>query len=538
MAALTPDQIAQLKKAGFTPAQIQQYQTGAAPFALKQNVERTVGLDRQSQFNARQPTADTGQSGWANLGKSLLGLKGMGAFGVLGDKTANQAAQKARTAPPKFVPPTNADPNYYENNKSYAPGSDPRQHVLDKALRGSVKLAQIVKNPKSAAPSSTAPPAPDPYPTFSGAAGNYTVPNISPGDFTEAASKVVSDAYAPLFQMLESAKGEATGQADRARTVVGGLYDKLVNDIATEAAKQSAGYDASKQTATDQGTQLGNQIAQNYSSGNQQTADLLQKIGAQAAAPQVLQQGANDQAFAQSQAAQSTGQQQKYYDTQKQGQADYNTQLGNISRAEGIGQQENILNQLQQTLAGFNQQGLGYSSEQAQKAIDLAQQMTQNDLSAQTSNAGFQQSAQQMAMQQAQDAYQAQVGQYNATQDQNKFDWQRQTDQAAIDNQMAQLQLDRDKLNATIGGGAAGAAVPLTPDQYTGTGKAQATIMSQFPQNGDSLINLALSEMSKIQDKGAPDALSQYLTAVGTNATANRLDPNEAIRAALTMWNA
>jgi hypothetical protein len=147
-------------------------------------------------------------------------------------------------------------------------------------------------------------------------------------------------------------------------------------------------------------------------------------------------------------------------------------------------------------LAGVDAQSAGYQSDKARTALDIAQNLTSQDLSAQQANAGYQmqgQSAQQDALLKAWQAAneatnqrnQYNTGRWGAEQSASDAAWQRQMDQAKLD-------LDRAALEQkSQGTGSSGASL----DDYTGVGKARASLFNQYGEAGthlaDTVMNIA-----------------------------------------------
>ena len=182
-------------------------------------------------------------------------------------------------------------------------------------------------------------------------------------------------AYAPVFQALENSKKNIQEQGSRTSTQVGGLYGNLVNDIAAQGIKNQEAIAGNAQQTRDAGTQLGQGIGEAYGAANTAVADQLGKLGIQAAAPELLQRGANDQAWQQGQAAQNTNAMGNYWQQKGQGAQAQDAQYGNLARQEGAAQVSDIANRVGQMLSGVDQNIASTQSERAKLAIDLAQQM-------------------------------------------------------------------------------------------------------------------------------------------------------------------
>lgn len=531
--SLTPDQISMLKSAFFTPAQIQAYQSGQPNAAADRVIAHGgsfLGTNDASNF--------TGGSTLSN--RSGPGRTDHGKYAALNQALSNgsigNALQGSRFNPSNthFGP---SEPSTYVPGGPSAGGSG--YHPAPKTAGKTTSTAYVPGGPNAGGPGyhPAAPPAPvnpmDSYPQYPGGASgsNYTVPTITPKDFTAEAMALATKAFQPVQDMLDQSKTNVGQQGERSRQIVGGLYDNLVKDIATQAAAQSQQYDTQKATAQDTGNKLASQIGQNYSSGNQQTADLLSKLGIQDAAPSVLGQSSNDQAWQQGQANTNTAAEVNYFGNQQQGQADYNQQLGNIQRNEGVNRQSDILNQVQQMLAGIDAQKAQTSSNTSTTGLDLANKLSTQDLSAQQANAGYQQQGQQNAQQDALNRYKAQTDQWTAGQNQVSAqaaaERQAAQDQAAAQQQQFTNQLDVTKLQQAAGGNV---APPPTPGKNLP--ESRAAYATQDPVNGgvlfDGIMKLAQDPAYLNATASSGQGLGQFMAAARQLAVASGKNEDQA----------
>lgn len=528
---LTPEQIAALRAAGFTPNQIAQYTSGQSEFALKSNIERTLGTNMRPSYQQQQAkgtTADTGPGGWSALGSAISGgpnPSGWAKFFGFGNSVASSAGKQAAgkvdfangqrsVAPADYaqtarVRQLNAVTNRY--NKGVGTANAAYSRVQDIISRIREAKGQASEDPMAGYPE---------YPNM----GNYAVPTISPQDFSAEARSMADTAFAPVLAMLEQSKTNVSTEGERSRQIVGGLYEKMVADIAEEAAKQSARYDESKAGAATSGNDLQFNIGQNYGSANANVAELLQKIGGQQAAPELLQRGADDQAYQQSRAASDSQAQQNYYEQQQQGQADYNQQLGNIQRNEGVNAQSNILNQVRQMLANIDAQKASTQAESAQTALNIGNQLTDRDLSVQQANAGFQMQGADSARQAALAQYGASTDRWNAGQqlEQQAYANQQGAQQQQFDNNIALGQLGLDQAAA----GAQAGSAASTPK---GLATSRAGYEAQAPGVGARAFDAALKILQDFQGSSAdPSSMGNYLRAVRAYAVANNINEDQA----------
>lgn len=523
--SLTSQQISMLQSAFFTPAQIQAYESGQPNAAADRVIAHGGSFLGQPAPSSSAAPADKYPALTAALNNGSI-------TNALQGTRFNPSNIHVNQSPSTYVPGGPGGKNLGTGN--YVPGGPNAGGKGYHPAGGSVSASgssYVPGGPNAGGPGyhpETPPPAPDPmadypiYPTNGG--GSYAVPTITPKDFTAEAMALATKAFQPVQDMLDQSKTNVGAQGDRNRQIVGGLYDNLVKDIATHAAAQSQQYDAQKATTQNNGNALAAQIGQNYSTGNQQTADLLGKLGIQAAAPAVLQQSSNDQAFQQGQANTNTANEVNYFGQQQQGQADYNTQLGNIQQNEGVNRQKDVLNQVQQLLAGIDAQKAQAASNTSTTGLDLANKLSAQDLSAQQANAGFAQTANQNAQQSALDQYKAATAQWDAgnsakaaqsaAERQNALD-QAQLAQQQFDNNLKtnSYNLDVAKAQTALAGGSA----VTNPVPGKNLPESRAAYVAQDPTNGgvlfDAIMKLAQDPAYLNATASAGQGIGQFLQA-------------------------
>jgi len=548
---LAPSDIAVLKKAGFTAAQINKIQSGTAELPLINAAKKFLGTDAQSQYGKAEATGSLNTSpktagGWGTLGTAIGGIADPSKwadFYGLGNPVAKSAANNAdfaggkrSVAPQSYINEILKKPTVLPGHgrATTVPTSQENQTVdYTKLIGGDKGSGAFVKGnpdrynsfggPFGTNVGSAANPFPDGYVPFTpGGAGEdkglipdspfpdlgqISSPTVTPQDFSGPAKAMVDKAFQPVLDALAGSKTNIGQQGQRARQVLSGLYSNMVNDIATSAAQSHAQYDQQKADTGQRGQQLQQDIGKNYASGQQNVTDTAQKLGLQAAAPQVNQASANDQSWLQGMAGLNTNAMQNYFGQQQQGEDNLNVNRQDVARNSGAVAQENSLNQEGQALQGVDQQIAGIQTDAANKAIDVGQTLSDRDLQAQTTNAGNTLNATGMNRDQMVQAWQAQ----NASIDkQNAYNthkedtaWQHQMDQANLD-------LNTQKAAAS-GAGQAGGTLDL--NNYTGLGKVKASLYNQMGQKGADLTDLAANAFSQ-SDAVRTGNQQQFLTDV------------------------
>lgn len=547
---LAPSDVAALKKAGFTAAQINKIQSGTAETALMSSAKRVLGQDPQTRYQTEQNSNIGNQNnspqtagGWGSLGTALGGIadpQKWADFYGFGNGVAKTAANNAdfangqrSVAPASYLKQMQQTANLPQHGIATV-GNAPSPFDYSKSIGGDKGSGAFVKGnpnrynsfggPFGTNIGSDANPFPKDYKPFTpGGAGDdstdglipdnpfpdlgqISAPTVSPQDFSGPAKAMVDKAFQPVLDALAGSKTNIGQQGQRARQVLSGLYSNMVNDIATSAAQSHAQYDQQKADTGQRGQQLQQDIGKNYASGQQNVTDTAQKLGLQAAVPQVNQASANDQSWLQGMAGLNTNAMQNYFGQQQQGEDNLNVNRQDVARNSGTVAQENSLNQEGQALQGVDQQIAGVQTDAANKAIDVGQTLSDRDLQAQTTNAGNTLNVQGMNRDQMVQAWQAQ----NASIDkQNAYNthkedtaWQHQMDQANLDLNTQKAAASADKAGGT-----------LDLNNYTGLGKVKASLYNQMGQKGADLTDLAANAFSQ-SDAVRTGNQQQFLTDV------------------------
>jgi hypothetical protein len=355
-------------------------------------------------------------------------------------------------------------------------------------------------------------------------------------DYTDQAVAATDKAFAPLIAGLNDSKAFIGQQGDRNRKVLSGLYSNMVSDIASAAAESDQQYQGQKADVGQRGQQLQQQIGQNYSSGNQQVADLSQQLGLQQQAPQNLQQGANDQAWLQGLAGQNTNAVQDYFGKEQQGEANLNANRQDVARTSGAVAQENSLNQEAIAQQGVDQQIAAANTDKARTALDMGQNLSQQDMQMQEANAGYSLQTQGMNQDQLLNKWKASRGDTDALNQYNqwKYGAQTQADDTAWNRQMDQSKLDLDVATAAAKTGSqAGATLDLA--DYTGIGKAKASLYNQYGDAGTDLANL-VTNVASMSDGIPKGDINLFMQDVFAHKDP-RFTDDQLRNAAYTMWS-
>lgn len=292
------------------------------------------------------------------------------------------------------------------------------------------------------------PTAPGPY--------DYQYDPIVPGDFTDIASEIINRNMAPAIGAYDTLTANAQTQGANDIGATQGLYENYIKNIAETKVQGDTEYDQRGAEAGQRGQDVVAQMGQNMASSNANVAGELQRLGLQAAAPENLQQAANDTTFAQNQAVAGTADEQQYYDAQQQARSDFMGTYGNIAESQGLHAQGDLRAQLANILAEIGQNKANLQSSVGQAATDLALKMQQQDLAAQEANQGASLQTQQLEAAEPWKVYGAQVDAYgnNISNQQNDIENMLKYFQLGDTSKQgwATLDLNRDIAESKAGG--------------------------------------------------------------------------------------
>jgi hypothetical protein len=283
----------------------------------------------------------------------------------------------------------------------------------------------------------------------------FQQPNFEYRDFSGQAGEQVGGVYAPRYRAIDEAAGRANEHYKRSDTLTAGLYQALSDNIAKIAAGSAARYAAAGQDQTARTNQLVQDTGQNYSSTQQQEAALLEEMGQQEAAREVLGDNSAEQAYQQGQAQRLGEAQQGALIQQGQTQQDYTSNVANADATAGVVARQNLIHNLGNTLSGFEQDRFNLQGDQAQATLQLGQQLSDRDFARQQAqygaysdaygannqnqqflaNLGLQKA--QMGQQQQQFLYEQQMNQGRNAQQQANLDRQFELDSAKYGTDLA-----------------------------------------------------------------------------------------------------
>ena len=195
-------------------------------------------------------------------------------------------------------------------------------------------------------------------------------------DFNAAAQQQVQSIYDPQYQALNNTANYTQQRSAQADAQLNAMYSALANGIYGQTGNINQAY-GNERTQLNQAYGQGMQsIGNNYQSANNEAAALMSKLGIQAAAadPRTLQQNSDSQAFLQSLLATSNTGAQQGAAAQNKSSLDYNTAMGNSSKAAGVESQRVNSQNLQAAMLNLENQRLQIDSAKTAAQQNLAGQ--------------------------------------------------------------------------------------------------------------------------------------------------------------------
>lgn len=292
----------------------------------------------------------------------------------------------------------------------------------------------------------------------------FNAPELTYRDFTGQAKDQVSGIYAPRYAAIDQAARNAQGNYQRSDQITSGLYQNLAKNIADIAARSAAQYKDAQATQAANTQGLVNAQGQNYSSAQNQEAQLLQQLGQGEAAQQVLGDNSAEQAYQQSQAQAEGNRQGAALANNNQSAQDYYSNMNNANQTGGVAARQDLIAQLGNTLQGYDRDRMNLQGDQSQAALALAQQLSDRDFQAQQANYGVykdqygaQTDQQKFAYEQAMARQQALSQQSEIARNQSNidrdFELQQQKYGTDLATALAQQRLDEQKLTGSQAGG-------------------------------------------------------------------------------------
>ena len=378
----------------------------------------------------------------------------------------------------------------------------------------------------------------------------FDYPELTYRDFSDQARQQVSGIYQPRYAAIDQAAANAQGQYNRSDQITSGLYQNLAKNIADISARSAAQYKDQQAQQAANTQQLVENQGQNYSSAQNQEAQLLQQLGQGEAAKQILGDNSAEQAYQQSQSQAQGNAQGAAIAAQGQTAQDYYGRMDNANQTAGVSARQNLIAQLGDVLQGYDRDRMNLRGDEAQAALSLGQQLSDRDFATQQANYGVardeyssQADAQRFAYEQAMQRQQQAMQQAEIKRDQANRDRQFEFDQQKygtdLATALAQQRLEEQKVTGAQQGGGGLEYNSLDPvsktvAQITNAAGGNTSMAQQYYD----LVRNTVAGMSANGADSAALAGNQFnfIQYVRQNAQAKGLDPILAQSAAASYW--
>ena len=197
----------------------------------------------------------------------------------------------------------------------------------------------------------------------------------SPPDFSSQAQSQLAGIYDLQFQQINNKKTQAQQSAKTGDKQLDAMYRALQGSIGSSQKDINAGYDTGIKTTNAAYAQGKKGIQGNYSTAANTLASMMKQLGIEAAAPDVLAQGANQSAFLQSLLDANNVSATNLLAANKQSAGDFNTAQKNIAGFTGTERRADLQNDLRDRLASLDDASLGLSSQMAQQKAQFMQDL-------------------------------------------------------------------------------------------------------------------------------------------------------------------
>lgn len=317
-------------------------------------------------------------------------------------------------------------------------------------------------------------------------------------DFLGDAKKDAKRIYAPIFADLDKQGKQAKGSSKKDIIQLKDMYGRLSNSIGADGRAISRNTNAAVADTRENTADTVQDIGQNFSSANNEVADLMRSLGLEAAAGDALPKGAEHQAFLQG-LVQSEG-------------------AGAVNLARQLGQNSQNFNTAQKNIAGF--EGAQNVAARQKNLSDVLAQLATTRASVGSQRAG---QASSLAQQLRGDYTNSLNSRANALV--TSYGQQQQMDIARM---QAQAQIETARINsaaqqAAAERRAAGAGQPSLKQQYDMTSPGEkifataAQLFGNDSKQASHAVNLAnhvaASNASKLDANGRPTGDNRFPTA-------------------------
>lgn len=207
---------------------------------------------------------------------------------------------------------------------------------------------------------------------YGSGAPSYQAP--SPEEIRRRAVSTVSPQYDAQIKALKDMITGATQRTERDKTTAGQLYNALAGSYEAEVPEAQASTQRYTQESKNIFDELSANVDKTYDQITAEQAELYKQLGIQAAAPEILGQQAEQEAFFQQLAQQQGAAAQQRNKSFGEADVEYFRQGAPIARQEGINVQTDLMSRLEDYV---RQQNVQISGLESQKQASINEMMNQ-----------------------------------------------------------------------------------------------------------------------------------------------------------------
>lgn len=218
-----------------------------------------------------------------------------------------------------------------------------------------------------------------------------SLPTFDPNRYKSQAESAVNSQFAPIIQQLLAGQKQTQARAGQNKQALAGLYKGAVADVNVGAAQTQKAYDSTQVESKQLYTDERNRIAAGYAADAAAQRAEAKKLGTEA----LGDNGASQQQVADRQFSDQMGSQQMQSGQAALGQQEaaagqYNNAIAQATNLEGVEAQQDIMRQLEDSMAASNSDLADTRSQQAGSISDLMMKLAGAGYDRDSQNAQFQ----------------------------------------------------------------------------------------------------------------------------------------------------
>lgn len=217
------------------------------------------------------------------------------------------------------------------------------------------------------------------------------MPTFDPNKYKNQAETSVNAQFNPIINQILAQQKQTQGRANTNKTEIGNLYQGAQQSIKADSAAAGQRYDQAQHQSNQLYTDERNRIAAGYAADAAAQRAEAKRLGTEALGTnEAIAKQTADRQFSDQMGSQQQQSDFNALGTQGQATQDYNTAIGNATKAEGITAQGDIMKQLQDYMTQSNSDLTNTRSQQAGSINDLMLKLADSGYQRDAQNTQFQ----------------------------------------------------------------------------------------------------------------------------------------------------